>query len=82
MLNTLERFHICKETVINNQINDKHTVQPNITFDVVTQNNPYRGHSTQAWPLNHPSVTFTTPLWTDAPYKASKQVRTFVNVIL
>jgi hypothetical protein len=48
MMNTIERFHIYKETLMNNQINDKHTVKPNITFDIITQNNPDRGHSTQA----------------------------------
>jgi hypothetical protein len=48
MLNTLERSHIYKETIINNQIKDKHTVKPNIIFDIITHNHPDRGHSTQA----------------------------------
>jgi hypothetical protein len=82
MLNTLERFHIYKETVIDNQINNKHTVKPNIMFNVVTRYNPDRGHSTQAWPSSHPSVTFSTPQWLDAPHTASKQVSTFFNVNL
>jgi hypothetical protein len=62
MLNTLERCHIYKETVINNQINDRHTVKPNIIFNIITQDNHDRGHSTQARPLYNPSVTFSTPL--------------------
>jgi hypothetical protein len=47
MMNTMERFHIYKETLKNNQINDKCTVKPNIIFDVLAQHNPDRGHSTQ-----------------------------------
>jgi hypothetical protein len=45
MLNTLERFHIYKEkeTVMDNQINDKHTVRPNIIFETITRYNPDRG---------------------------------------
>jgi hypothetical protein len=61
MMNTIERFHIYKETLKNNQINDKHKVEPNIIFDVLTQHNPDRGHS-KASPLHHPSVTFSTQL--------------------
>jgi hypothetical protein len=61
MLNTLERFHIYKETAIDNQINDKHTVKPNIIFDTITRYNPDTGHSNQASPSNHPPVTFSTP---------------------
>jgi hypothetical protein len=44
MLNTLERFHIYKETAIDNQINDKHTVKPNIIFETITRYNPDKGH--------------------------------------
>jgi hypothetical protein len=48
MLNTLERFHIDKETVNDKQINDKNTVRPNIhvIFDTITGYTPDRGHST------------------------------------
>jgi uncharacterized Fe-S center protein len=48
MMNTMERFHIYKETLKNNQINYKCTVKPNIISDVLAQYNPDRGHSTQA----------------------------------
>jgi hypothetical protein len=48
MMNTMEKFHIYKETFKNNQINDKCTVKPNIIFDVIAQHHPDRGHSTQA----------------------------------
>jgi phosphopentomutase len=48
MMNTMEKFHIYIETLKNNQINDKCTVRPNITFDTTAQHNPDRGQSTQA----------------------------------
>jgi hypothetical protein len=37
MLNTLERFHIYAETKKQNQINDQHTVFPNVIFDKLLQ---------------------------------------------
>jgi hypothetical protein len=33
MLNTLEKFYIYNETIIDNQLNDKNTVAPNAIFD-------------------------------------------------
>jgi hypothetical protein len=48
MKNTMEKFHIYIETLKNNQINNKYTLRPNITFDTIAQHNPDRGHSTQA----------------------------------
>jgi hypothetical protein len=47
MMNTIERFHIYKETLMNNQINEKYTVKHNIILDVITQHTPDRDHSTQ-----------------------------------
>jgi hypothetical protein len=44
MLNTIEKFYICKETRINSQINDKCTVKPNIIFDTVVLNDTGRAH--------------------------------------
>jgi hypothetical protein len=43
MMDTLEKFHIFHETQLDNQINDKLTVKPNIIFDVIICNDPYRG---------------------------------------
>jgi hypothetical protein len=37
LMDTLEKHHIYKETQINNQINDKCTVKPNVIFDAVVQ---------------------------------------------
>jgi hypothetical protein len=34
MLDTMEKFYICKETSINNQIN-KCTVKPNVVFETL-----------------------------------------------
>jgi hypothetical protein len=45
MMDTLERFHIHKETKFNNQINDKLRVKANAIFETVVQEDPYRGHS-------------------------------------
>jgi hypothetical protein len=35
MFNILEKFYMYKETKNNNQINDRHTVTPNIIFDTI-----------------------------------------------
>jgi hypothetical protein len=40
MINTLERFYIYKETMLDNQINDKCIVKPN----AIIQNNTGREH--------------------------------------
>ena len=34
-MNTLERFYICDIIKLDNQINDKHTVKPNIIFYMI-----------------------------------------------
>jgi hypothetical protein len=39
MMNTLERLNICIKTQLDNQINDKCMVKPNIIFDIVIQGN-------------------------------------------
>jgi hypothetical protein len=36
-MDTIEKYHIYKETHINNQINDKNTVKPNVIFDTIVQ---------------------------------------------
>jgi len=43
MMDTLERFYIFRETEINNQINDRLTIKPNIIFDTIVQKDPHRG---------------------------------------
>ena len=35
ILNTLEKFYIHQETSIDNQINDKCTIKPNVIFDTL-----------------------------------------------
>jgi len=45
MLDTLESFHIYKETRADNQINDKLTVRENTIFEAVVQEDPYRGNT-------------------------------------
>ena len=44
-MDTVERFHIYRETQQNNQINDKNTVKPNAIFDVVNSHDPPRAHT-------------------------------------
>jgi hypothetical protein len=39
-MNTLERYHIHRETANNNQLNDKHTVFPNTIFDTLLDRYP------------------------------------------
>jgi hypothetical protein len=45
MMDTLERYYIYKETVSNNQINDKLTTKPNPIFDAVIHKDSCRGHA-------------------------------------
>jgi hypothetical protein len=46
MLNTMGKFYIYKETGINNQINVKCTVKPNIVFDTLILKDTDRAHIT------------------------------------
>ena len=45
MLNSLKKFHIYKETKIDNQINDKCTIRTNIIFDALILKDTGRGRS-------------------------------------
>jgi hypothetical protein len=38
MLNTIEKYYIYKEAHIDNQLNDRSTVTPNIIFDTILRN--------------------------------------------
>ena len=44
IMDTLEKFHIYKETKLENQINDKNTITQNILFDTIIQKHTGRGH--------------------------------------
>jgi hypothetical protein len=46
MMDTLERFYIFQEAKINNQINDRLTIKPNIIFETIVQKDPHRGLTT------------------------------------
>jgi hypothetical protein len=43
IMDTLERFYIFRETKLNNQINDKLTVKPNIILETTVQEDHHRG---------------------------------------
>ena len=43
MLDTIEKFYIYRETKLNNQINDKLTVKPNVIFETLIRQDPHRG---------------------------------------
>jgi len=45
IMDTLERYYICKETKSNNQINGKLTVKPNAIFENLIHEAPHIGHS-------------------------------------
>ena len=45
MMDTFDRFHICKETTPNSQINDKYKIKNNAIFDTIIHNNSYRVYS-------------------------------------
>jgi hypothetical protein len=42
LMDTLEKFYIFRETKLNNQINDKLAVEPNIIFNTIVQKDPHR----------------------------------------
>jgi hypothetical protein len=42
-MNTVEKYFICRETQINNQLNDRHRVQPNPIFKTLTHIRSHRG---------------------------------------
>ena len=44
-MDTVERFHIYRETQQNNQINGKNTVKPNAIFDVINSHDPPGTHT-------------------------------------
>jgi len=45
MMDTLEGFHIYKETKAGNQINDRLTVRENVIFETIVQEDTSRGHA-------------------------------------
>ena len=47
MMNTVLKFHIYNVTRLDNQINEKDTVEHNVIFDMLIQNNSYKGHPSQ-----------------------------------
>jgi len=42
MMDTIEKYYIYRETKLNNQINDKLTVEPNIIFETLVQQDTHR----------------------------------------
>jgi len=47
LMDTIEWFHIYKETCKNNQTNDKNTVKPNIIFEKIVHKNTNWEHTTK-----------------------------------
>jgi hypothetical protein len=43
MMDTLENFYIFQETELNNQINDKLMIRPNIIFETIVHHDHHRG---------------------------------------
>jgi hypothetical protein len=43
MMNTMEKYYIHRETKLDNQINDKLTVQPNVIFETLVQQEAHTG---------------------------------------
>jgi hypothetical protein len=44
MKDTLEKFHIHRETKVANQINDKSTIKQKVLFDTIIKKQANRGH--------------------------------------
>jgi hypothetical protein len=53
MMDIIEKYYTYRETKLNNQLNDRLTVQPNIIFETLVQHDSYRGlfnaRSQQTW---------------------------------
>jgi hypothetical protein len=43
LMDTLARFYIFREMKLDNQINEKLAVRPNIIFETLVQKDPHRG---------------------------------------
>jgi len=43
LMDTLQKFYTFRETKLDNQINDKLAVRPNIIFGTIVQKDPHRG---------------------------------------
>jgi hypothetical protein len=50
LMDTLECFHIYKETKAGNQINDRLTAKENAIFKIIIQEDSYKGHSAPSQP--------------------------------
>jgi hypothetical protein len=60
LMDTIEMFHIHKETYLNNQINDKNTVKPNFIFDMLIYKNASRVQlNTWRYPHRKPRQSIT-----------------------
>jgi hypothetical protein len=63
MMNKIEKCYIYRETKMNNQINDKLTVQPNAIFETIVQHESRRGlqtaHDREANLQNQPEKQYT-----------------------
>ena len=47
LMDRVERFHIYKETRVNNQIKDKITAKPNIVFETIVRDDASRAQTTR-----------------------------------
>jgi len=55
-MDTIEGFYIFRKTKLNNQINDRLTVKPNIIFNNIVQEDPHKGiHNTCSMQQQIPS---------------------------
>jgi hypothetical protein len=52
-MNTVEKYFIYRETIHNNQLNDKHTIHPNPIFENLARIRPHKGYSPP--PRNSPT---------------------------
>jgi len=43
IMDTIEKFYVSRERKLNNQINDRLTVKPNITLETIVPKDPPRG---------------------------------------
>jgi hypothetical protein len=58
-MDKLETFYIFRETKLDNQINDKLAVRPNIIFETVVQKDPHRGIQHSPHGMNSPHLSTT-----------------------
>jgi hypothetical protein len=75
-MDTMERYHIYKETQLNNQTNDKNIIKPNIIFETPVHNNMRTECARQTSPgppTNASVIRYSAPIQHVPPPKPAQR---------